>query len=85
MEWLPQSPDLNPIENLWTEFKVYFHKWFMELFSYLLKSIEARYWYGGVLQEVWYSLGMELVMALIESMPRWCAAVIEANGRWTKY
>ena len=85
MQWPPQSPDLNPIENLWTDFKVRFHKRFEELFSYASKSMEARYRYSEVLQEVWYSQGMEMVEALIESMPRRCAAVIEAKGGWTKY
>jgi hypothetical protein len=80
MEWPPQSPDLNPIENLWTEFKARFHRRFMELFNHPSKSVEARYRYSKVLQEVWYSQGMELVMALIESMPRRCVAVIEAKG-----
>jgi DDE superfamily endonuclease len=85
MEWPPQSPDLNPIENLWTDLKVRFHQRFLELFTHPSKSLEARYQYSEVLQEVWYSQGMELVMALIESMPRRCAAVIEAKGGWTKY
>jgi hypothetical protein len=80
MAWLPQSPDLNPIENLWTEFKVQFHKQFLELFNHPSKSSKARYRYAEVLQEVWYSQGMELVEALIQSMPRRCAAVIEAKG-----
>jgi len=85
MEWPPQSPDLNPIENLWTDLKTRFHKRFLELFSHPSKSLEARYRYGEVLQEVWYSQGMELVTALIQSMPKRCAAVIEAKGGWTKY
>ena len=37
---------------------------FMELFSHALKSMEARYRYGEIMQEVWYSQGMELVEAL---------------------
>jgi transposase len=85
MQWPPQSPDLNPIENLWTELKARFHQQFLELFNYPSKSLEARYRYGEVLQEVWYSQGMELITRLIESMPRRCQAVIEAQGGWTKY
>ena len=85
MEWPPQSPDLNPIENLWTELKVRFHKWFLELFNYPSKSLEARYRYSEVLQEVWYSQGMEMVEALIQSMPLRCQAVIDAKGGWMKY
>jgi hypothetical protein len=85
MEWPPQLPDLNPIENLWTELKVRFHKRFLELFNHPSKSFEACYRYAEVLQEVWYSQGMELVEALIASMPRRCQAIIEAQGGWTKY
>ena len=85
MQWPPQSPDLNPIENLWTELKARFHQRFLELFNHPSKSLEARYQYGEVLQEVWYSQGMELVTKLIESMPRRCQAVIEVQGSWTKW
>jgi hypothetical protein len=85
MEWPPQSPDLNPIENLWVQLKIHCHQRFTELFNHPSKSLEARYHYGGVLQEIWYTQGMELVERLIESRPRRCAAVITANGGWTTY
>ena len=85
MDWPPQSSDLNPIENLWPDLKARFHQWFVELFNYLSKSLEARYHYSEILQDVWYSQGMELITALIESMPKRCAGVIKARGGWIKY
>jgi hypothetical protein len=85
MKWPPQSPDLNPIENLWTEFKAVFHKRFVELFNHPSKSLESRYRYGEVLNEVWYTIGQSLIDRLIESMPKRVQAVIEAHSGWTKY
>ena len=85
MDWPPQSPDLNPIENLWVQFKAIFHERFHTMFEYPSKSLEARYRYGEVLQQVWYEIGQDLIDALIESMPRRVQAVIEAKGGWTKY
>jgi len=85
MEWPPQSPDLNPIENLWVALKDRFHRRFIEMFNHPSKSLEARYRYSEVLQEVWYSQRHELVDVLIESMPRRVQAVLEAKGGWTKY
>ena len=85
MQWPPQSPDLNPIENLWTAFKDAFHKRFTELFNHPSKSLEARYRYAEILKEVWYTIGQDLVDSLIESMPRRVQAVIDAKGGWTKY
>jgi hypothetical protein len=85
MEWPPQSPDLNLIENLWVVFKEAFHKRFMELFNHPSKSLEARYRYSEILQQVWYDQGRAIVHAIIKSMPRRVQAVLEAKGGWIKY
>ena len=42
IEWPAQSPDLNPLENLWADFKACFYKPFMELFNHASKSLEVR-------------------------------------------
>jgi len=53
MVWPPQSPDLNPIKNLWTTFKDAFRKRFTaQLFNHQSKSLEACYRYEEVLKEV---------------------------------
>ena len=85
MEWPAQSPDLKPIENLWSDFKERFYQRFSEMFNYPSKGLEARYRYGEVMQEVWYSQGMEMVEVLIKSMPKRCQVLIDAKGGWTKY
>ena len=58
---------------------------FLQLFNYPSKNLEVRYHYNEVLQEIWYPQGIELVEALILLISRCCAAVINAQGGWTKY
>ncbi len=81
MEWPAQWPDLNLIENLWSDFKERFYQRFSEMFNYPSKGLEARYRYG----EVSYSQGMEMMEALTKSMPKRGQVVIDAKGGWTKY
>ena len=47
--------------------------------------MKAYYRYDEILQEVWYSQGMAMVEALINSMSKRYATAIEAQGGWTKY
>ena len=74
-DWPSQSPDLNPIENLW---------------SILDRSIsdrrcntKAELW--ECLQEAWYKLDSSILTKLVESMPRRLNAVIDNKGYPTKY
>jgi transposase len=75
MDWPAQSPDLNPIENLW---------------SILDKSVSNRKpntaeELFNVIQNAWNALPVDLLAQLVNSMPRRVAAVIAAGGNMTKY
>lgn len=75
LEWPSQSPDLNPIENLW---------------AYMDRQMKNRHPQNEdelfvIVKECWESLSIEILKAHVDSMPRRCQAVIESNGMPTKY
>ena len=77
LPWPAQSPDLNPIEHLWSILK-----------RKLAEYEEAP---AGIIelwervQVEWEKIGVESCQRLIESMPRRMEAVIKAKGGYTKY
>jgi transposase len=77
LPWPAQSPDLNPIENLWDELdrKVRKHK--------PLPKNRDDLW--QILQDEWLKLDESMYKNLVDSMPRRVAAVIENKGGPTKY
>ena len=75
LEWPSQSPDLNPIENLW---------------AIIERQLATRNCYTqaelfDLLREQWESLPTSLLKTLSDSMPHRCQAVIDAKGYPTKY
>ena len=75
MDWPPQSPDLNPIENLW------------KILGVKVREINPTntedLWVK--LQEEWSKISIKDCQELIRSCSRRCAAVIESKGSFTKY
>ena len=77
LPWPSQSPDLNPIEHLWDELerrvrgRSHLAKNQTELFDFLL--------------EEWKKIPADIIVNLVNSMPRRLQAVCDANGYPTSY
>ena len=77
LQWPAQSPDLNPIENLWAIVKRDLQK--QENPPKNLAELERR------VEIAWNTISKTTIRNLINSMPRRVRAVIAANGGPTKY
>ena len=77
LTWPAQSPDLNPIENLWAEVKKSIRA-YKKPPSNL--SVLDRY-----VKKAWQKIPKCTIENLIDSMPRRIQAVIAAKGGPTKY
>ncbi len=77
LQWPPQSPDLNPIEHLWTHLK-------RQLYQYP-KPAQGMEELWVRLQEEWGKIPRDVVLALVDSMPRRIQAVLKAKGGHIKY
>ena len=77
LPWPAQSPDLNPIEHLWTHLKCQLNK-------YSTPPKGAHELWDRLVVE-WNNIPPERCQTLIESMPRRIKAVIRAKGGHTKY
>lgn len=85
MKWPPYSPDLNPIEQIWRELKVALQIAF-PMIKYTKGGPDAvRAALAEALPDVWDSLPEDKFWDLCCSMPARCAAVIKADGWYTKY
>src|SRR5215469_2041447 len=77
LSWPAQSPDLNPIEHLWTHLK-------RKLADYEDPPNGILELWGRVEKE-WDNIRSEVCQNLIESMPRRVEAVLKAKGGYNKY
>lgn len=75
MDWPSQSPDANPIENVWSLMKAKLRG----------KKITTTKSLTRALKRIWSGLNMEYAKNLSESCVRRCQAIIDNNGDWTPY
>ena len=80
ISWPAQSPDLNPIENVWQMVKIKLHQYFTHLHCTLSKFQGSIEKHNEILQEVWGELNAIMISNLIRSMPGRMKAIIEAKG-----
>ena len=75
MDWPSQSPDLNPIENLWGELKRRIGK----------ENFQNKDQLWTFVQKTWYEIPVETCRKLIASMPKRVDKVIQNNGGYSGY
>lgn len=75
MDWPAQSPDLNPIENLWADIK-------KAVWDAKPKN-NNELW--AVVHHAWQTIPLKRCQGLVDSMKRRCEADIKNHGHATKY
>lgn len=78
MEWPPQSPDLNPIENMWALLK-------KKLYSNYDRPPKGMLELWERVGETWYAMSIEECNKCIETMHKRCLDVIKNKGYWIDY
>lgn len=78
LEWPAQSPDLNPIENLWSMLK----KALVNNYESPPSSLHILW---ARVQEQWELLSPAYCEKVVKGMGKRLAAVKKAKGLWTKY
>ena len=75
--WPPQSPDLNPIENLWQHLKKKLAEYETEPHGILelWERVEVE----------WDKIPVDICIKLVESMPSRIAEVLKVKGGYTRY
>ena len=76
LQWPANSPDLNPIENLWKIMK--------DKVRYYKKPSNKEEM-SALIQVIWDDVSLEQLQRLIQTMPKRMQAVISARGGSTRW
>ena len=81
LDWPPQAPEMNPVENKWSEV----NRTMQETWSVLPPRNNDELW--TLVSDTWYevALSTHYIRSLTESTTRWMKSVVEAEGFWTSY
>ena len=75
LEWPGNSPEINPIENIWAYLK--------RAMQQITCHSKEQLWKAA--QHHWYSLDRKFCQNLMESMPKRVKSVINMEGHPIKY
>jgi transposase len=78
MKWPAQSPDLNPIENMWAMLKT-------KLYRNYERPPRGINEHWERIHETWYRITKEECQKVIETMPERCRQVIKTKGHWIDF
>jgi len=85
MDWPTNSPDLNPIENLWSRLKLELHRAYPDTSTLTGPPETVRSELSERLMKVWWSIGEDVLEGLVSTMPYRVNQVINAGGWYTTY
>lgn len=75
LDWPSQSPDLNPIENLWGDLKK----------RISTQSFQNKDQLWDFVQKAWYEIPIDTCRKLVSSMPKRIQKVVANKGGYTGY
>jgi hypothetical protein len=77
MDWPARSPDMNPIEHVWSRMKLRLNQ-----SEYEFRNLNEL---ANAIREEWEAIPKEFIANLVHSMPRRVAAVLRVHEGPTKY
>ena len=83
LDWPSNSPDLNPIENLWQILKTRVEKQVNDML--VKKQAVTVEVFRGVIQKEWEEIDRSTYVNLVHSMPTRLNEIIEGNGNKINY
>ena len=80
LDWPPRAPDMNPIENMWSEVKRTMQETWL-----VLPPRNSELW--ALVSNAWDEVASSThyIRSLIESMTQRMKSVVEAEGFWTSF
>ena len=78
LDWPAQSPDLNPIENLWAILK-------QRLYRNYDRPPRGMIEHWERIKETWYKINKEECQKVIDTISDRCRQVIAKKGYWIDY